>query len=90
MSSKLPVVAGKQLTRALEKRGWKVERVGGSHHVLEHPDFAKSSRCASERRGRVMGQWRRAVRFFPSLSQDSFEPRSRRESGSMLLPMSNR
>jgi predicted RNA binding protein YcfA (HicA-like mRNA interferase family) len=41
-AGKLPVISGKQLIRALEKKGWRVERIGGSHHVLEHPDFVPS------------------------------------------------
>lgn len=34
----LPVLAGSRVVRALEKAGFKVVRVRGSHHVLRHPD----------------------------------------------------
>lgn len=36
MSAKLPAVDGKQVIAALEKEGWYVKRVRGSHHVLRH------------------------------------------------------
>jgi predicted RNA binding protein YcfA (HicA-like mRNA interferase family) len=38
VSGKLPVVKPKRLLRALEKRGWEVARVTGSHHILVHDD----------------------------------------------------
>ncbi len=37
MSAKLPAVNGKQVIAALEKEGWYVKRIRGSHHVLRHP-----------------------------------------------------
>jgi predicted RNA binding protein YcfA (HicA-like mRNA interferase family) len=37
VSPKLPAVRGKQVIAALEKEGWYVKRVCGSHHVLRHP-----------------------------------------------------
>ena len=39
MSAKLPAVSGKQVIAALEKEGWYVKRVRGSHHVLRHPSI---------------------------------------------------
>ena len=39
MSSKLPAVNGKKVIAALEKDGWYVKRVRGSHHVLRHPEI---------------------------------------------------
>ena len=39
MSPKLPAVSGKQVIAALEKDGWYVKRVRGSHHVLRHPSI---------------------------------------------------
>ena len=38
MTEKLPAVTPKQLIRALEKSGWQVDRIRGSHHVLVHPE----------------------------------------------------
>jgi len=39
VNPKLPAVSGKQVIAALEKEGWYVKRVRGSHHVLRHPDI---------------------------------------------------
>jgi len=39
VSAKLPAVNGKQVIAALEKEGWYVKRVRGSHHVLRHPSI---------------------------------------------------
>ena len=33
-----PVVRGRELIRALERAGFGVVRIRGSHHVLRHPD----------------------------------------------------
>jgi predicted RNA binding protein YcfA (HicA-like mRNA interferase family) len=34
----VPVVSGEQVVRALERAGFKVARVTGSHHIMRHPD----------------------------------------------------
>ncbi len=31
-------VSGRQLVRALERLGWRVDRIRGSHHIMRHPD----------------------------------------------------
>ena len=36
MSDRLPAVTGKDLVRALQKVGWSVSHVRGSHHQLHH------------------------------------------------------
>jgi len=38
--SQLPAVSGKQLIKILERQGWYVKRVRGSHHILRHPTIA--------------------------------------------------
>lgn len=38
MSNKLPAIKPKQLIRALERRGWELDRVRGSHYIMAHPD----------------------------------------------------
>lgn len=38
MSEKFPVISGKDFIRLLEKAGFKVIRINGSHHRLKHPD----------------------------------------------------
>jgi predicted RNA binding protein YcfA (HicA-like mRNA interferase family) len=34
----VPSVRGERLVRALERAGFKVARIAGSHHVMRHPD----------------------------------------------------
>jgi len=38
MSDKLPVISGKELVALLEKLGFTVIRIKGSHHRMKHPD----------------------------------------------------
>jgi predicted RNA binding protein YcfA (HicA-like mRNA interferase family) len=34
----VPALRGDKVVRALEKAGFKVARVAGSHHIMRHPD----------------------------------------------------
>jgi predicted RNA binding protein YcfA (HicA-like mRNA interferase family) len=34
----VPSVRGDKVVRALERAGFKVARVAGSHHIMRHPD----------------------------------------------------
>ena len=34
----VPSLRGERIVRALEKAGFKVARIAGSHHVMRHPD----------------------------------------------------
>jgi predicted RNA binding protein YcfA (HicA-like mRNA interferase family) len=34
----LPSVSGNRVVRALERHGFKVARINGSHHIMRHPD----------------------------------------------------
>jgi predicted RNA binding protein YcfA (HicA-like mRNA interferase family) len=38
MPSAIPAVPGIKVVRALERAGFEVTRVSGSHHVMRHPD----------------------------------------------------
>jgi predicted RNA binding protein YcfA (HicA-like mRNA interferase family) len=38
MPAALPAVRGAQVIRALERAGFEVARISGSHHVMKHPD----------------------------------------------------
>jgi predicted RNA binding protein YcfA (HicA-like mRNA interferase family) len=38
MPGALPTVPGAKVVRALERAGFTVTRVNGSHHVMRHPD----------------------------------------------------
>lgn len=39
MSKRLPVITGRKLIRVLEKKGWRLDRVRGSHHIFLHPNI---------------------------------------------------
>ena len=34
----VPSLRGERIVRALEKAGFKVARIAGSHHIMRHPD----------------------------------------------------
>ena len=34
----VPSMGGERIVRALEKAGFKVARIAGSHHIMRHPD----------------------------------------------------
>jgi predicted RNA binding protein YcfA (HicA-like mRNA interferase family) len=34
----VPAVRGERVVRALERAGFKVARITGSHHIMRHPD----------------------------------------------------
>ena len=38
MSDKLPIISGKELVALLEKEGFELTRIKGSHHRMKHPD----------------------------------------------------
>lgn len=38
MSDKLPVISGKEMIALLEKAGFVIIRIKGSHHRMKHPD----------------------------------------------------
>jgi predicted RNA binding protein YcfA (HicA-like mRNA interferase family) len=38
VTPRLPSVTPRKAIRALERCGWKLDRVKGSHHVFRHPD----------------------------------------------------
>jgi len=39
VSRRLPAVTGRQVIRALEREGWRVKRIKGSHHFMTHSDL---------------------------------------------------
>jgi predicted RNA binding protein YcfA (HicA-like mRNA interferase family) len=38
VSDRLPAVTPRQLIRVLEQKGWLLDRVRGSHHIMVHPE----------------------------------------------------
>jgi len=51
--TKAPRITGRKLVRALEKVGFEVIRIKGSHHFLRHPDGR--STVVPIRRGETLG-----------------------------------
>ena len=39
MPEKPKSVGGRQMVRFLQRRGWRVERIHGPHHILHHEDY---------------------------------------------------
>lgn len=42
MSQRLPAVTGRQLAKVLERKGWELDHVQGSHHVYANPELRRS------------------------------------------------
>lgn len=38
MAERLTRVSGRDLVRVLQRFGWYVERIRGSHHIMRHPE----------------------------------------------------
>ncbi len=36
--SRLPILKGTEVVRTLERAGFRIVRIKGSHHIMEHPD----------------------------------------------------
>jgi predicted RNA binding protein YcfA (HicA-like mRNA interferase family) len=34
-------ISGKRMCRALEQRGWRLDRIAGSHHIYRHPTASR-------------------------------------------------
>jgi predicted RNA binding protein YcfA (HicA-like mRNA interferase family) len=34
----MKTISGKEFTKLLEKKGWILKRIHGSHHIFSHPD----------------------------------------------------
>ena len=45
----LPSVSGARIVSALERHGFKVARIAGSHHIMRHPDVAPRFPCTGNR-----------------------------------------
>lgn len=42
MSNRLPAVKPRELIRALQRAGWQLDRVRGSHYIMIHPEQHKA------------------------------------------------
>ena len=46
----VPSIRGERVVRALEKAGFAVTRIAGSHHIMRHPDGRNHGTCPSRPR----------------------------------------
>jgi predicted RNA binding protein YcfA (HicA-like mRNA interferase family) len=72
MSDKLPVVSGKQLIALLEKLGFVVIRIKGSHHRMKHPDGRITTVPVHKNDSIPKGLLRKIIREDVLISVDKF------------------
>lgn len=66
---RLPALSADEVVRALERAGFRVHRIKGSHHHLRHPD---RSRARSMHRGDLPPGTLQAIIKQAGLSRDEF------------------
>lgn len=71
MSDKLPAVTPKQLIRVLEQKGWLLDRVRGSHHIMVHPSERRAVPVPMHNRDLKIGTLR-AILALAGISREEF------------------
>jgi predicted RNA binding protein YcfA (HicA-like mRNA interferase family) len=72
MSEKLSVMSGKQLIALLEKLGFVVIRIKGSHHRMKHPDGRITTIPVHKNDSIPKGLLRKIIREDISISLEEF------------------
>lgn len=72
MSNKQPVISGKDLVKLLEKQGFNVVRINGSHHRLKHADGRVTTVPVHKNEDLPKGLLRKIVREDLQLEMDEF------------------
>jgi predicted RNA binding protein YcfA (HicA-like mRNA interferase family) len=72
MSSKQPVISGKDLIKLLEHLGFRVVRVNGSHHRLKHDDGRVTTVPVHKNEDLPKGLLRKIVREDLKLDLEAF------------------
>jgi predicted RNA binding protein YcfA (HicA-like mRNA interferase family) len=72
MSDKLPVISGKELVALLEKLGFVVIRVKGSHHRMKHGDGRITTIPVHKNDAIPKGLLRKIIREDIAISMDEF------------------
>jgi predicted RNA binding protein YcfA (HicA-like mRNA interferase family) len=67
----VPAVRGRQVVAALEKAGFAVARINGSHHIMRHPDGRRTTVPVHSGRDIRPGTLRNILRDI-SLTVDEF------------------
>ena len=73
MSSKQPVISGKDLVKLLEKYEFEVTRVNGSHHRMRHKDGRVTTVPVHKNEDLPKGLLRKIVREDLQLEMKDFE-----------------
>jgi len=68
----LPVISGKDFLRFLQKLGFMVIRVNGSHHRLKHPDGRATTVPVHKNEDLPKGLMRKIIREDLDLEPDEF------------------
>ena len=71
MSEKLPAVKPTKLIRVLEQKGWKVDRIRGSHYILVHEAERRTVPVPVHRRDLKTGTLAAVLRI-AGISRDEF------------------
>jgi predicted RNA binding protein YcfA (HicA-like mRNA interferase family) len=72
MSDKLPVISGKELVALLEKIGFVVIRIKGSHHRMKHTDGRVTTIPVHKNEPMSKGLLRKIIREDISISLEDF------------------
>lgn len=72
MSDKLPVISGKELITLLEKFGFVIVRIKGSHHRMKHPDGRITTIPVHKNDSISKGLLRKIIREDISISIEEF------------------
>ena len=72
MSDKLPVISGKELVALLEKIGFLVIRVKGSHHRMKHADGRITTIPVHKNESLPKGLLRKIIREDLAMSLEDF------------------
>lgn len=72
MSDKLPVISGKELVALLEKLGFTVIRIKGSHHRMKHVDGRITTIPVHKNEAIAKGLLRKIIREDIAISVDEF------------------
>jgi predicted RNA binding protein YcfA (HicA-like mRNA interferase family) len=73
MSNKQPVISGKDLVKLLEKHGFEVTRINGSHHRMKHKDGRVTTVPVHKNEDIAKGILRKIVREDLQIEMDEFE-----------------
>lgn len=70
--AKQPTLSGRELIRLLEKMGFEVVRVKGSHHRLKHPDGRVTTVPVHQNNDLPKGLLRKIIREDIDMAMDEF------------------